>query len=884
MKIIILFAALILNINLFAQSPQSFNYQAIIKNNTGTVVANKLISAKISILANNINGNIIFTETHSINTDNAGLINLNIGMGNISLGSIANINWSNNLYFIKIEIDPDGGNNYQLSGVSQLLSVPYALFAQKAGNINNSDTSTTNELQTLSIYENNLSISSGNTVTLPIVTYIAGSGINISGNTVSSTITGNATHTGDANGSTSLTVTAIQGKSISTNNPTSGQVLKWNSIGNVWEPATDLNTSYTAGTGISISGSTINNTFTSNATHSGDVTGSTDLTVIKIQGKDISTTAPLDNQFLKWNAISNKWEPSTISQNQWTSSGNNIYTNNSGNVGIGTSNPKSKFEVKGGNALDTLFQVKDVNGNPVFVVFPEGVRIFIKDGAKGNLGGFAVSGRSASKANTYDDVLVITPDSTTIYVNQSAKGNLGGFAVSGRSASKGTTRSFLNLTKQNYFIGHESGLKVKAGIYNSFLGYQAGFSDTLGSYNIFIGYQSGYSNMNGNNNIFVGYKAGYNNCNYFTFGGVGSNNVFIGHESGLNNISGFNNTFLGYQSGYSNTTANGCVAVGESAGFANQTGSGNTMIGYGAGKENKFNGNTFVGYNAGGLNVSGKNNCMYGESAGFNAFSGDSNVYIGSEAGFSSIGNSNVTIGYEAGRGVNNNAYYGNTFLGANSGYKTSTGSNNVFIGRQAGFNNVTGTKNIFIGYRAGYSETGSNKLYIHNSTGGSTTALIYGEFDSQKLRINASVGIDIAPDLNYSLTTAGLIKVVSTIYTSDKKYKSNINTLNNSLQRIIKMRGVSYNWKINEYPEMKFENTIQFGLIAQELETIEPSLVKTDANGNKAINYTQIIPILIESIKEQQSIINKQNTSIDDLNKKIDLLINEIENIKSTK
>ena len=104
MKIKILLAALILNINLFAQSPQSFNYQAIIKNNTGTIVANKLISTKISILVNNINGSVIYSETHSINTDNSGLINLNIGKGNVVLGSINNIDWSNNLYFIKIEI------------------------------------------------------------------------------------------------------------------------------------------------------------------------------------------------------------------------------------------------------------------------------------------------------------------------------------------------------------------------------------------------------------------------------------------------------------------------------------------------------------------------------------------------------------------------------------------------------------------------------------------------------------------------------------------------------------------------------------------------------------------------------------------------------------
>jgi hypothetical protein len=91
---------------------------------------------------------------------------------------------------------------------------------------------------------------------------------------------------------------------------------------------------------------------------------------------------------------------------------------------------------------DTLFVVKDHEGNPVFAVFPDGVKVIVDQTAKGNVGGFAVSGRNPGKA---DDVSIftVTPDSTRIYVNNLAKGNVGGFAVSGRNPGKGLVEDIL---------------------------------------------------------------------------------------------------------------------------------------------------------------------------------------------------------------------------------------------------------------------------------------------------------------------------------------------------------------------------------------------------------------------------------------------------------
>jgi hypothetical protein len=107
-------------------------------------------------------------------------------------------------------------------------------------------------------------------------------------------------------------------------------------------------------------------------------------------------------------------------------------------VGIGTSTPNSKLEVRADASFtenDTLFVVKDKNGYPVFAVFPDGAKVYVDQTIKGSLGGFAVSGRTSAKFSE-ETYLLVRPDSTRVYVNESAKGSLGGFAVSGRTAGK----------------------------------------------------------------------------------------------------------------------------------------------------------------------------------------------------------------------------------------------------------------------------------------------------------------------------------------------------------------------------------------------------------------------------------------------------------------
>ena len=114
-----------------AQPPQSFMYQSVIRNSSGNVLANQRINAKVSILKTSASGTAVYEETHTATTDAAGVLTLAVGNGTVVSGIFVNIDWFADDYFLKTEIDPIGGYNYQLVTTQQLLSVPYALMSGK---------------------------------------------------------------------------------------------------------------------------------------------------------------------------------------------------------------------------------------------------------------------------------------------------------------------------------------------------------------------------------------------------------------------------------------------------------------------------------------------------------------------------------------------------------------------------------------------------------------------------------------------------------------------------------------------------------------------------------------------------------------------------------
>jgi len=199
-------------------------------------------------------------------------------------------------------------------------------------------------------------------------------------------------------------------------------------------------------------------------------------------------------------------------------------------------------------------------------------------------------------------------------------------------------------------------------------------------------------------------------------------------------------------------------------------------------------------------------------------------------------------------------------------------------------------TENLVIGNNIG-SYTG-NRVVIGDTEPGVSTGLVIGEDDDSRgwllwnvddnyidigtkeagtsygntMTIRSDqVGINTTSP-NYTLDVRGTIGNNTTLYHSDKRWKQNIRNLNGSLDRVMKLQGVQYNWKQDEYPEMNFPDGEQIGLIAQDVEKIIPEIVNESADGFKSIEYAKLVSVLIESIKEQQVQIEKLSKRVEEL------------------
>lgn len=367
---------------------------------------------------------------------------------------------------------------------------------------------------------------------------------------------------------------------------------------------------------------------------------------------------------------------------------------------------------------------------------------------------------SSDYNGSLDDFAIrpVTGTSTAEFALLNSDGSLGWEARSGGTA--------LN----NIFIGSNSGITNTNGANNSALGYNTLSSNTSGNYNNAFGSQALKSNTYGSNNAAFGFSSLFSNVS-------GSTNSALGNNSLYSNTSGSSNTAIGFSSLYNNTTGYYNSALGSYSLYSNTSGQGNIAIGNNALYSNNASYNSAIGYGALYSNTSGTHNnaigtgSLYGNTTGnannaigFNSLysntTGTSNEAFGDEALFmNTSGNGNVAFGDEA-LHQNNTADF-NTAVGTGSlfwnngsnntaiGFSalgSATGANqSVALGFSAGYNNLTGTGNVFLGYEAGYNETGSNKLYIANSS--TNPPLIYGDFSTARVGIGTTTpaaGLDV--------------------------------------------------------------------------------------------------------------------------------------------
>ena len=118
---------------LLAQVPQAFKYQAIARDETGNVLSMWDIGLQVSLVQAGCDGQAVYVETHRVQTNIYGLINIVIGEGIVEKGDIGSVKWGENKHYLKVEMDINGGEDYKEVGISQLYAVPYALYAEQAG-------------------------------------------------------------------------------------------------------------------------------------------------------------------------------------------------------------------------------------------------------------------------------------------------------------------------------------------------------------------------------------------------------------------------------------------------------------------------------------------------------------------------------------------------------------------------------------------------------------------------------------------------------------------------------------------------------------------------------------------------------------------------------
>ncbi len=134
-KLTATFSIVLIAITIIAQPPQAFKYQAVVRDNTGKILQNQAVRIRISIHEGSTIGIISYQETFTTTTNKFGLVNLNIGNGVPTIGTFTGIDWGSNSKFIETEIDPTGGTTYVSIGISELFSVPYALYSDRSKDV-----------------------------------------------------------------------------------------------------------------------------------------------------------------------------------------------------------------------------------------------------------------------------------------------------------------------------------------------------------------------------------------------------------------------------------------------------------------------------------------------------------------------------------------------------------------------------------------------------------------------------------------------------------------------------------------------------------------------------------------------------------------------------
>jgi hypothetical protein len=414
---------------------------------------------------------------------------------------------------------------------------------------------------------------------------------------------------------------------------------------------------------------------------------------------------------------------------------------------------------------------------------------------------------------------------------------------------------------------------------NTAIGFDALFSDTTGNGNTATGQDALFKNTTGGFNTATGIAALQNNT-------TASDNTADGTFALTNNTTGNDNTATGSAALSSNTTGSNNTANGFNALSLNTNGSDNTAMGYRALLENGFDAidNTGIGSGALSSNVSGGFNTAIGFNALFNN-TASSNTAIGDQTLLSNTtGTQNTGTG--AGALFKNTSGNNNSADGSGALFSNTTGSNNTADGPLAlenntighdnsaeGFqalaNNTSGSSNIALGSNAGINlTTGSNNIDIgaRGVAAEANTIRIGTSGTQQKTFIAGISGKTVASGVGVIINSSGQLGTIQ----SSARFKTAIQPMNKASETILALKPVTFRYK----EELDPDGVPQFGLIAEEVERVNPDLVVRDEDGKvSTVRYEAVNAMLLNEFLKEHGKVEEQGVTIAQMKKQIEAL-----------
>ncbi len=570
---------------------------------------------------------------------------------------------------------------------------------------------------------------------------------------------------------------------------------------------------------------------------------------------------------------SNYISTSTISDSGgWTVSGNNVYNSNSGNVGIGTTNPGSKLEVNGDINLATTSNTFKVAGNTVISFNNTTQSLAIGLGAGSFQTGDVAIGNGAGQTSSATYNVAIGDLAGSINTGQ-------GIIVLGQGAGRRNTGDGL------VALGFETGLR-NDGDFVSVIGRQAGYTNT-GNYLTAFGYNAGYLNSGAESSFFGSY-AGREN--------TGANSIGVGFEA--NRLNTANNVIaIGYQAGKSNSVANQFIVKQTNINnipliqgnfLTGNVGIGTTTPTTKLSVFSDISGN-FIHVNGG--YISGLDHTpfdpdhavplAYLESNYISTSSASGLVVAGTVATAASTAAKVATISNYT---LTTGDFLAITFTNGNSISSPTLNINGAGAKNIRLSNSNVDTTNFSLAasavvllYYDGnfFRAMGSQRLVDSNTTYSEITEAEIDAGTASTAR--ALSGRRAAYIINKSVnktggTMSGNLIVNADVtanafyYNSDIRLKENIISLNSSLDKIKKLNPVSFTWKA--------DGRIDQGFIAQELELVVPELVKTNSEtGLKSVQYGNLTALLTAGMQEQERKIEQLQTEIEILKLRLNSL-----------